>query len=162
MENSRIKQIQLNDRYLFVQSASDAQNETNPSFEIDYTWVFTKGARTYLNAYHVINHNSSIVEIEFDRENSNLYLADQAGVSLIRIYPAMLRMDFLDTKLIGVEENLVIFAESTDPNSKDKFKCQEVFKAILMSRENMTLLPSGFNPPTVYSVNYPKSVQIPL
>lgn len=67
MESSRVKQIFLNDRYLVVQSAADAYNETNPKFEIDYTWVFSKGSRTYLNAYHVINHNSSIVEIDFDR-----------------------------------------------------------------------------------------------
>jgi hypothetical protein len=63
MENSRIKQIFLNDQYLIVQSAADAFNATHPKFEIDYTWVFSKGSRTYLNAYHVINHNSSIVEI---------------------------------------------------------------------------------------------------
>lgn len=61
MENSNVKQIFMNDRYLIVQSSADAYNSTNPKFEIDYTWVFTKGSRTYLNAYHVINHNSSIV-----------------------------------------------------------------------------------------------------
>jgi hypothetical protein len=61
MENSRVKQVTLNDQYLFVQAAADAMNDTNPKFEIDYTWVFTKGSRTYLNAYHVVNHNSSIV-----------------------------------------------------------------------------------------------------
>lgn len=76
MENSNVKQVFMNDRYLIVQSSADAYNATNPKFPIDYTWVFTKGSRTYLNAYHVINHNSSIVEVDFDREKSQLYIAD--------------------------------------------------------------------------------------
>ena len=50
MENSTVKQIFLNDRYLIVQASA-----------MDNTWIFTKGSRTYLNAYHVIHHNSSIV-----------------------------------------------------------------------------------------------------
>lgn len=82
MENSSIKQVFLNDRYLIVQSSADAYNATNPKFEIDYTWIFSKGSRTYLNAYHVINHNSSIVEVEFDRENSHIYIADEKGLTL--------------------------------------------------------------------------------
>jgi hypothetical protein len=45
-------------------------------------------------------------------------LADQFGLSLIELHPALLRMDYLDKSLIGIEENIVIFATSTDPNSK--------------------------------------------
>lgn len=61
MANSYVKQVFLNDKYLVVQSTAMGSNATNPEFEVDYTWVFSKGSRTYLNAYHVINHNSSVV-----------------------------------------------------------------------------------------------------
>ena len=60
MENSKIKQVMLNDQYLFVQSSAEAEIG-NAVTKYDYTWVFTKGSRTYLNAYHVIDHNSSNV-----------------------------------------------------------------------------------------------------
>jgi hypothetical protein len=76
MENSKVKQLFINDQYVIVQSTADAYNSTKPKFEIDYTWIFTKGSRTYTNAYHVINHNSSIVEVDFDRANNHLYIAD--------------------------------------------------------------------------------------
>ena len=61
MENSTVKNLLLNDQYLIVQSSAEAYNSTNPKFNIDYTWVFSKGSRTYLNAYYTIEHNSSIV-----------------------------------------------------------------------------------------------------
>lgn len=49
----------MNDKFLIVQSAANATDSSKKTFEIDYTWIFTKGSRTYTNAYHVINHNSS-------------------------------------------------------------------------------------------------------
>ena len=86
MENSTVKQVLLNDRYLFVQSTSMGRKVEDKSIiEIDYTWIFTKGARTYMNAYHVIDHASGIVDIDFDREKSHLYIADQHGLTLRQI-----------------------------------------------------------------------------
>lgn len=61
MEHSHVRFITLNDRYLLVQSAANGTNNMNADVEVDYTWVFTKASRTYMNAYHVINHNSSKV-----------------------------------------------------------------------------------------------------
>ncbi len=85
MEHSRIKQLLINDLFVIVQSAANATNDTNPNFEIDYTWIFSRGSRTYTNAYGLINHNSSKVELEFNRANDRLLVADETGVSLYQI-----------------------------------------------------------------------------
>lgn len=62
MEHSHVKQVIINDQFVVVQSAANATSDEKPKgFEIDYTWVFSRGARTYTNAYAVINHNSSKV-----------------------------------------------------------------------------------------------------
>jgi hypothetical protein len=61
MENSTVKQLIINNQFVVVQSSANATNSTNPNFEIDYTWVFSRGSRTYSNAFAVINHNSSKV-----------------------------------------------------------------------------------------------------
>lgn len=90
----------------------------------EYTWVFTKGARTYLNAYHVIDHSSSMVEIFLDRYNSHLYIGDQKGLTLYEIGEPRIVLHYIDKSLVGKEEELVIFAESTDPHSNKTFKCQ--------------------------------------
>ena len=69
----------LNDEYLFVQSSATVESSNT---EYDYTWVFSKGSRTYLNAYHIIDHKNPNVVIDFDRENSHLYIADSDGLRL--------------------------------------------------------------------------------
>jgi hypothetical protein len=162
MENSNIKQIFLNDRYLIVQSAADAYNATNPKFEIDYTWVFSKGSRTYLNAYHVINHNSSIVEVDFDRQNSRLYIADEKGLTLRQIGDARLTLHYIGDDKYGKSEEITLFADSFDWNSNETFRCQEKFTVFFVSKENMTIFPTGLDPTDVYSVNYPNPLEIPL
>lgn len=65
----------MNDRFLIVQSAVNATNSTG-DYEMDYTWIFNKGARTYMNAYHVVNHNSSKVELDLNNMNDRIILAD--------------------------------------------------------------------------------------
>ena len=59
MEHSNVKQVLLNERYLIVQSTVNATDEANAQYEIDYTWIFSKGSRTFANAYHIINHRNS-------------------------------------------------------------------------------------------------------
>lgn len=66
----------INQDFVIVQSSANATNDTNPNFEIDYTWIFSKGARTYTNAYQIINHNSSHVFIDFNKADNRLYLVD--------------------------------------------------------------------------------------
>lgn len=82
MEHSHIKQLIINDLFVLVQSAANATNDTNPNFEVDYTWIFSRGARTYTNAYAVINHNSSKVALEFNKADDRLLVIDESGLYL--------------------------------------------------------------------------------
>jgi hypothetical protein len=162
MENSSVKQIFLNDLYLIVQSSADAYNSTNPKFKVDYTWIFSRGTKSYLNAYHIINHNSSQVDIEFDREKSRLYIADEGGLTLRQISSAQLVMKSLDSSRVGKQEDVIIYADSFDPNSNETFRCQEKLTAIFVNKDNYTIFPTGIDPVPVYSVNYPNPLEIPL
>jgi len=92
MENSKIKRVMLNDHYLFVQSEA----ETSATIKYEYTWVFTKGSRTYLNAYHVIDHSSSNVDIFLDRDNSHLYIGDTNGLTLYEIGEPRIMLHYLN------------------------------------------------------------------
>ena len=124
MENSKVRQVMLNDDYIFVQSSAEVETKDLGSVHYDYTWVFSKGSRTYLNAYHVIDHPTSNVDIDFDRENSHLYIADSDGLRLREIEKSKLVLQFLHSDWVGREEEIVIFAESHDPHSNETFKCQ--------------------------------------
>ena len=63
MEHSNVKQVLLNDRYVIVQSTVNATDDQSAMYEIDYTWIFSKGSRTYANAYHIINHKDSNAQL---------------------------------------------------------------------------------------------------
>lgn len=85
IEHSHIKQLIISKDFIVVQSSANATNETNPNFEIDYTWIFSKGARTYTNAYQIINHNSSSVALDFNKDTNRLYVVDENGRYLYQI-----------------------------------------------------------------------------
>jgi hypothetical protein len=61
MDHSHIKQLLINDLFVIVQSSANGTNDTHANFSIDYTWIFSKGARTYTNAYGIINHKNNKV-----------------------------------------------------------------------------------------------------
>lgn len=65
-----------------------------------------------------------MVEIFLDRYNSHLYIGDQKGLTLYEIGEPRIVLHYIDKSLVGKEEELVIFAESTDPHSNKTFKCQ--------------------------------------
>ena len=56
MENTNVKEVFLNYQYLFVQGSAEVDDG-----QINYTWIFTKGSRTYSNVYHIINHEGNSV-----------------------------------------------------------------------------------------------------
>lgn len=64
--------------------------------------------------------------------------------------------------MIGNEERIIVYANSSDPHTNSTITCQEIFTAILVSKDNMTLFPSGLSSTKVYSVNYPKPLYINL
>jgi hypothetical protein len=42
-----------------------------------------------------------VVEVDFDRENSHIYIADEKGITLREISQARLVLHNMDTKLLG-------------------------------------------------------------
>jgi hypothetical protein len=74
--DSEVRDIKINDKYVIVQAKANVTNSNNTSYEVDYTWIFTKGSRTYMNAYQVIQHNSSKVDIDLDPSMNHIYSAD--------------------------------------------------------------------------------------
>ena len=162
VEHSHIRSVNLNDRYLIVQSAANVTNDDNKEIELDYTWVFTKGSRTYMNAYHIINHNSSRVEISFNSRRDQILIADEAGLTLFKVAEARIYLQLAEKSKVGQSEEVVLIATSSDPNSKDTFKCQEKFTIHFVEKEDQSIYDTGIETTTQYSSNYPGELHIPL
>lgn len=124
MEHSHVKQVFISADFVIVQSTGNATNSTHPNFEIDYTWIFTKQARTYTNAFSIINHKSEQVELDFVRANNHLYVIDENGRYLYQLKQPRVFLKLNEKTQVGGSEDLIIHATSTDPNSNASVTCQ--------------------------------------
>jgi 6-phosphogluconolactonase (cycloisomerase 2 family) len=78
-----------------------------------------------MNAYQVIQHNSSKVDIDFDPSQNHLYSADEAGLALFQIDEARLKLQFANQSMVGKSQELIVTATSTDPSNPKKIvTCQ--------------------------------------
>ena len=78
-----------------------------------------------MNAYQVINHNSSNVDIDFDATENHIYSADEAGLALFKLDEARLNLHYINQSMIGKSEQIIIKATSTDPHSNKTMSCYE-------------------------------------
>jgi hypothetical protein len=76
MQHSQVHNIIIDEKYLVVQASANASNGDNTTTLLNYTWIFTKGSRTYLNAFKVINHNSTDVLIDMNRYLEEIIIFD--------------------------------------------------------------------------------------
>ena len=64
MTNSTINQVFLNDRFVFLQSVSTADDGS----VYNYTWVMNRGDRTYSRCFKVIKHDTSATFIDLNQD----------------------------------------------------------------------------------------------
>lgn len=61
MPDSKISQIFINERFVFIQSSS-----IDNDFTYNYTWILNRGDRTFSRAFKVIKHNTSNTMIDLN------------------------------------------------------------------------------------------------
>jgi hypothetical protein len=133
--DSQVRDIKINDKYVIVQAKANVTNNNNTSYEVDYTWIFTKGSRTYMNAYQVIQHNSSKVDIDLDPSMSHIYSADESGLALFKIDEARLYLHYINQSMVGKKEDVVVTAFSSDPSNPNKTaNCSEKMTVIFTEK----------------------------
>ena len=71
MPDSIVSQIFLNERFVFIQSSSSAENVT-----YNYTWIMNRGDRTYTKAFKIIKHGSAKTIIDLNEDMSYLIVID--------------------------------------------------------------------------------------
>ena len=116
MENSHVHDIAVDAKYLIVQATSNGTSDLG-DITINYTWIFTKNARTYANAYRVINHPTSDVFLDLNRETHTLLVTGGDGLSNYQINEPTLTIIQTDSSKMGSSQIVLIEANSTDPNS---------------------------------------------
>jgi hypothetical protein len=83
MSNSTVYSVWLNEEYVIAQLSANVTNGTGGADWYNSSIVFSRGTRTYLNAYEILEHNTTNVILDFER-STNLVLVIEEGYT--RLY----------------------------------------------------------------------------
>jgi len=76
------------------------------------TYVFSRGARTYTNAYVAIPHPDFHAFVDFERDNSQLLTFDTVGMAVYQLSTPVVSLFPQNADLLGKPFIFTIFAES--------------------------------------------------
>lgn len=158
MANSTVMSLQVNHRYVVVQSES---NSTEGHL-YNMTWVFTRGSRVYSNAYAVISHSSWNTFVDFNRQYSFILSIDEDNFQLWELNAPRLMINPTSESLIGSQSIFSIVGTSVNPVTNRSFVCTFTYKLVVVRPDNFTLWPTGLTPSKEYYSNYPGELFIPL
>lgn len=85
MANSTVTQVWVNEEYVIAQVSANVTNATNGTTWYNSSFVFSRGTRSYLNAYEVIEHNSSNVILDFERSTDLVLVIEPEYMRLYRL-----------------------------------------------------------------------------
>lgn len=146
MENSHIRDISVDAKYLVVQASSNGTSDLG-NLTINYTWIFTKATRTYANAFKVIDHPASDVFVDLNRETHTLLVAGSDGLANYQINDPTLMIVQSDASKLGTAQTVLIEANSTDPHSIAQRFCSSRTTVQMVDKDNMTIWSSGVTVP---------------
>ena len=114
--NSSVHSLMIDEKFVIVQASANMTTK-NESLMSNYTYIFTKGSRTYLNAYKVIEHHSTNVLLDFDRVEKRLIIVAETNVTNYKLNDATLYIFQNSSEALSKNYTLKIEATSTDPHS---------------------------------------------
>ncbi len=85
MSNSSVYQVSLNEEYVIVQFSANATTAGNGTTWYNSSIVFSRGTRSYLNAYEILEHNSSNVILDFERSSNLILVIEPDYMRLYRL-----------------------------------------------------------------------------
>lgn len=159
MPDSKVSQVFLNSRFVFVQSSS-----TDGTVTYNYTWILNRGDRTYSRAFHVMRHDASNVMVDLNEELTYLMVITEDSITNYAFDQANLVFT-LDSNpdLLDAINSFSITALSYDPSDlTQNVSCQLIVNFTLLDEYNRTMWPIGSAPPSFYNANYPGKIKIDL
>ena len=162
VQNSTIRQVLLNREFLVVQASGEAAVLEEFNALLNYTWVFSRGSRTYTNAYKVFGHPTQDVLIEFDLTSNYLMIVDTQGVQNYELAKPILTINQTDLSMLSKQVKLGIIATSSDPINPNVIYCVEQVNIVFVEPTNMSLWPTVKTASETMYINYPGELTIDL
>lgn len=153
----------VNEGYVVAQiTANLTDAKTNQTSAYQSTYVFTRGSRTYLNAYLAIPHPSFHAFVDLHRENSQMLIIDTEGYGLHQISTPRLSIIPQNPELKNKEFNFVVRAVSTNEYTKESLPCTFTFRYVVVDNDALAIWTTGRKLPDTYYANYPGQLFVPL
>jgi hypothetical protein len=162
-EGAWMHDLWVNEGYVVAQITSNLTNSKNETVAYQSTYVFTRGSRTYLNAYLAIPHSNFHAFVDLNRDNSQMLVIDSDALILYQISAPRLSIIPQDPALLNKQFSFIVKAESTNEYGLElPLVCTFTYKYIVVANDSLALWPTGMRLPETYYANYPGQLFIPL
>jgi len=102
----------VNELYVIVQLTANLTYQNGTATTTQSTYVFTRGARTYMNAYVAIPHPDFHAFVDFERDNSQLLTFDTVKMAVYQLSTPIVSLFPQNADLIGKPFIFTVIANS--------------------------------------------------
>jgi hypothetical protein len=161
-DDSFIYDLWVNERYVVTQLTANLTDAKNQTQTYQSTYVFTRGARTYTNAYVAIPHESPHAFVDLHRDNDQLLTIDTQGLNIYQLASPYIAFVPTDSKMERSFNVLVKAVSYNEYYPETTLVCTFTFKFQVVDEEDYSVWPTGLALPQSYYANYPGEMFIPL
>ena len=101
MVNSTVSQVFVTEDYVYVQVSANVTNATNGSDWYNSSIVFSRGTRSYMNAYEILEHNTTNVIVDVERSTNLVVVIEETYMRLYRINMPILSVRPTNNNTLG-------------------------------------------------------------
>jgi hypothetical protein len=161
-DGSWIHDLWVNEQYVVVQLTANLTNDKQQDIAYQSTYVFTRGSRTYLNAYVAIPHANFHAFVDFNREASQMMSIDTERITIYALATPVVSVMPTNPALAGKPFSFVVRAESRNEYTGENLPCTYSYKFMIVPIDSRAMWPTGYKLPNTYYANYPGELFIPL
>ena len=115
-----------------------------------------------MNAYKVIEHQSTNVQFDYDRIERRLMFAAETNVTNYKLNDANIWIYTNNASSLGTNQTLGILATSTDPHAVNVSFCNSTTQVYFVNSNDKSIYPTDLPLPSTYYANYPGVVNVNL
>lgn len=160
--NSTVQQVFVTEDYVYVQLSANVTTSTNGTTWYNSSMVFSRGTRSYMNVYEVLEHNTHNVIVDVEKSTNLVLVIEESYMRLYRINMPMLSIRPTMNNTLGKEYHFAVQALSINTYTNHSLACSWSLKFRVVEVTSKKLWPTGLKLPETYYANFPGELFIPL
>lgn len=146
-ENALIHDLWVNEQYVVTQLTANLTDEAGKQVAYQSTYVFTRGSRTYTNAYAAIPHPNFQAFVDFNRDSSQMMLIDTDTLQIYQLASPILTIKPRNPSLLYTQFNISLKAESRNEYTDKTMICTFSYTFLVVDSTSLVPWPTGLQLP---------------